>query len=70
MGNDYQAIKKLFNRDLIRFLEDQEIQQMESNGEALLIFKYLHIAPADEVPNMLKLSDALLDHMNLQKVES
>ena len=66
MGDDDQAIKTLFNPDLVKFLEKNQIQHIESNGEALIIFRYLHIAPAGEVLTMLKLSEELLDHMNLE----
>ena len=39
---------------------------IESNGEALMIFKYLHIARTDEVQNMLDFSTNLLKNMNLK----
>lgn len=68
-GYDEQSVKKLFNRDLIRFLEKSEIQHIESNGEALMIFKYSHIAPADEVNNMVEFSEELLNQMNLEDVQ-
>jgi MFS superfamily sulfate permease-like transporter len=64
---DDEELKYLFNKGLINFLEDRSIQHIESNGEALMIFNYLHIAPAGEVQNMLDFSVDLLDHMNLQK---
>lgn len=67
MAPDGADIKNFFNRDLIKFLERNEIHQIESNGEALMIFKYLHIAPVDEVKNLLQFSEELLDHMSLEK---
>jgi hypothetical protein len=65
-GEDEVAIRAFFNEDLIRFLEQNEIHHIESNGEALMIFKYLHIARTDEVLNMLKFSHNLLIHMALK----
>ena len=64
-AEDDLAIKKLFKKDLVKFLEKHEIHHIESNGEALMIFKYLHIAPADEVQNLLLFTEELLDHMDL-----
>jgi hypothetical protein len=65
-GEDQDAIKKFFTDDLIRFLEQNEIHHIESNGEALMIFNYLHIARTDEVPNMLTFSSNLLRNMKLK----
>lgn len=65
VGEDDQAIKSFFNKKLIKFLEKHKIHHLESNGEALIIFSYLHIAPADDVENMVEFSAKLLDHMNL-----
>lgn len=65
-GNDEEAIRKFFTDELIQFLEENEIHHIESNGEALMIFKYLHIARTDEVKNMLEFSNNLLKHMNLK----
>jgi hypothetical protein len=66
-GEDEEAIRDFFTDDLIRFLEDNEIHHIESNGEALMIFKYLHIARTDEVQNMLQFAHNLLQHMNLKE---
>ncbi len=64
-GEDESAIRAFFTEDLIRFLEKNEIHHIESNGEALMIFKYVHIARTDEVQNMLSFSSNLLKHMSL-----
>ncbi|OUS02356.1 hypothetical protein A9Q86_03675 [Flavobacteriales bacterium 33_180_T64] len=64
-GENEDGIRAFFNEDLIRFLEENEIHHIESNGEALMIFKYLHIARTAEVQNMLKFSSNLLKHMSL-----
>lgn len=65
MGSDDRAIKQFFNKDLIRFLDENDIHHIESNGEALMVFRYLHIAPTDEVKNLLEFSLELLDQMDL-----
>lgn len=67
-GEDEDAIRTFFTDDLIRFLEQNEIHHIESNGEALMIFKYLHIARTDEVQNMLTFSSNLLKNMGLKGV--
>lgn len=69
LGTDDIAIEKFFNQDLVKFLEKNEVQHIESNGEALMIFKYLHIAPAQEVQNLLDFSVELLDHFDLEATE-
>lgn len=66
-GEDEGAIRSFFTEDLIKYLEDHEIYHIESNGEALMIFKYLHIARTDEVKNIITFGLDLLKHMNLKK---
>jgi hypothetical protein len=65
-GEDEDAIRSFFNDDLIRFLEQNEIHHIESNGDALMIFTYLHIARTDEVPSMLEFSSNLLKNMGFK----
>jgi len=65
-GENEKEIREFFTEDLIRFLEDNEIHHIESNGEALMIFKYLHIAKTDEVKNMLTFGLNLLKHMDFK----
>ncbi|CAI8403445.1 MAG: Bicarbonate transporter BicA [Flavobacteriaceae bacterium] len=67
-GEDEKAVKTFFKEDLIRFLENNEIHHIESNGEALMIFKYLHVARTDEVNSMLSFATNLLKHMDLKPV--
>jgi MFS superfamily sulfate permease-like transporter len=64
-GEDEDAIRNFFTDDLIGFLENNEIHHIESNGEALMIFNYLHIARTDEVSSMLSFSSDLLKNMGL-----
>ena len=66
-GEDEDAIRDFFTDDLIRFLEKNEIHHIESNGEALMIFNYLHIARTKEVPSMLTFSSNLLQNMGTYK---
>ena len=67
-GEKEGEIREFFTEDLIKFLEENEIHHIESNGEALMIFKYLHVAKTNEVQNMLTFGLNLLKHMNLKKV--
>ncbi|MFT5249630.1 MAG: hypothetical protein ACI93P_001357, partial [bacterium] len=67
-GEKESEIREFFTEDLIQFLDDNEIHHIESNGEALMIFKYLHIAKTDEVQNMLTFGLNLLKHMNLKSI--
>ncbi len=64
-GEDEDAIRKFFTDDLIYFLDENEIHHIESNGEALMIFTYVHIARTEEVQNMLTFSSNLLKNMGL-----
>ncbi len=66
-GENEEEIKSFFTKKLIGFLEQNEIHHIESNGEALMIFKYLHIARTDEVANMLNFALELLSHMQFKK---
>jgi len=65
-GEDENAIRTFFTDDLIRFLEENEIHHIESNGEALMIFKYVHIARTEEVQNILDFSYNLLKNMGFK----
>ena len=65
-GEDEAAIRTFFNDDLIQFLDENEIHHIESNGEALMLFKYVHIAHTEEVQKMLTFSSDLVRHMNLK----
>ncbi|MBL4625737.1 MAG: SulP family inorganic anion transporter, partial [Flavobacteriales bacterium] len=65
-GEDEDSFQSFFTDELIHFLEENEIHHIESNGEALMIFNYLHIARTDEVQNMLSFAHNLLSHMSLK----
>lgn len=59
-GEDEVAIRSFFTPELIEFLEQEDIYHIESNREALLLFKYLRPAKVDEVTKMLAFSERLL----------
>ena len=65
-GEDEVAVRNFFTDDLIHFLDENEIHHIESNGEALMIFKYIHIARTEEVQKMLTFSYNLLKHLDLK----
>ncbi len=65
LGEDFQAIRSFFNDDLVDYLVKHEINHIESNGQALLIFKYLHLAKTHEIQSMLEFSQGMLEKMNL-----
>jgi len=65
-GEDEEGVRDFFTDELLQFMADHEVHHIESNGEALMIFKYLHIARTDEVQNMLTFAHDLLSHMPLK----
>ncbi|MCI5082040.1 MAG: SulP family inorganic anion transporter [Saprospiraceae bacterium] len=64
-GEDEETIRAFFTPELIRFFEKKDIYHVESNGEALLIFKYLRLAQAEETSKMLEFSEALVKKLRL-----
>lgn len=64
-GENEAAIRYFFDETLITFLEAHEIYHIESNGNSLLIFKYLRFAHSDEMTKMVKFSEELI-----KKIES
>ena len=70
LGANDLNVAEFFTDDLVKFLEVNDIQHIESNGEALMIFKYLHIAPTAEVKNMLHFSEELLNHLEMRSRNS
>ena len=63
LGENQTEIKDFFQEDLIKYLEQEEIYHIESNGEALLIFKKLKFAKTNEMMEILKFSEHLVDKM-------
>jgi hypothetical protein len=62
-GEDEEAIRELFTDDLIAFLESEEIYHIESNGNALIIFKSLRISNTGEIKNMVRFTEELVKHI-------
>ena len=62
-AEDEIVIRQFFNEELILFFESEEIYHVESNGEALLIFKYLRLAQTEETTKMLAFSEALIKQL-------
>jgi hypothetical protein len=69
-GNDEAAIRSLFTKELIQFLESHEIHHIESNGEALMIFKSLHLTRTDELISMLEFTNQLLQAMPTNSMDN
>ncbi len=63
MAEDEEEVRRFFRPELIRLLEKGRIHHIESNGEALLIFRHLKLARTDETLRMLKFSEILVDKM-------
>jgi MFS superfamily sulfate permease-like transporter len=63
MGEKEEEIRAFFTPDLLQFLEQNNIQHIESNGEALLVFNYLRLARSNEITNMLEFSESLVQKM-------
>jgi hypothetical protein len=55
---------------LIEYLVTHDINHIESNGQALLIFKYLSLAQTDEIPRMLEYSNGLLKNISMNQKDS
>jgi hypothetical protein len=64
-GENKPAIEAFFTDGLIDYLTTHDINHIESNGQALLIFKYLSLAQTDEIPIMLEYSNRLLRHISM-----
>ncbi|OJJ15653.1 hypothetical protein BKI52_37860 [marine bacterium AO1-C] len=62
---DKAYITYLFNKELIEFLQSQEIYQIESNGTAICIFRNTRYASPNEVESMIKFGCDLLKHLRI-----
>lgn len=63
-GPDEASITTCFTPELIRFLEQEEVYHIESNGTALLIFRYMRTAKTPEIEKMLVFSEQLVRILN------
>jgi len=60
-GEDPPAIKKFLTPELIKFLEDEEFYHVESNANALLVFRWLRVARSTDIEQMVRFSERLVD---------
>ena len=58
-GPDKNAILEFFKKELIHFFEGEEIYHVESNGEAILVFRLVSRAKSGEIEKMVKFSHDL-----------
>ena len=62
---DKAYITYLFNKELIEFLQSQEIYHIESNGTSICIFKGTRYASPPEVKKLLLFGCNLLQHLRI-----
>ena len=60
-GDDPETIRAFLTPELVRFLESEEIYHIESNGEALLVFRSLRVARSKDIEQMVRFSEQLVD---------
>ncbi len=58
-GKDEQDIREFFTPKIVQCLLSHDVYHIESNGEALLMFRNLKVAKTEEIKSMLEFSDAL-----------
>ncbi len=58
-GKDVAAIRDFFSPELVDYLLGHDIYHIESNGEALLIFRNMKVAKTEEIKSMLQFSEDL-----------
>lgn len=59
MGENEEEIRAFFKPALLHFFENEPVQHIESNGEALLIFNKLKLARTDETLKLIDFSKRL-----------
>ncbi len=69
-GKDRPAIKVFFREELVRFLEAEDIYHIESNGEALLVFRSLHVAKSQNIEEMVRFSGEFVNRLLAIEEES
>ena len=60
-ADDRRAIEAFLTPELINFLENEEIYHIESNGEALLVFRSLRVARSVDIEQMVNFSEQFVD---------
>lgn len=63
LGKNEQGIREFFKPELIAFLENEVIYHIESNGEALLIFRSFNVAKSQHIQQMARFSNQLVSHI-------
>ncbi|WP_372370238.1 SulP family inorganic anion transporter [Candidatus Uabimicrobium sp. HlEnr_7] len=56
-GINSEEIHSFFTKEIVEFFESQEIYHLESNGQDLLVFKYLRVASPKSIEDMVLYSD-------------
>lgn len=59
MGNDEKAIRAFFTPEIIQFFEQNPIDHVESNGEAILLFNKVKLARTDETLSYIEYGQQL-----------
>lgn len=59
-GDDEAAIRRFFTPQLIHFFLQHDLYHVESNGRALLLFRRLRLAKAEEITRMIAYCEALV----------
>jgi hypothetical protein len=67
MGNNESEIRSFFTDEIIRFFESHQIYHLESNGEALVIFKKIKLARTDETIAFIDYGKDLANLLNVME---
>ncbi|MDH3711341.1 MAG: SulP family inorganic anion transporter [Cyclobacteriaceae bacterium] len=62
-GEDREAIKAFFTDDIVRFLDSEDVYHIESNGEALLVFRSLNVAKSQNIEEMIRFSGKFVNRL-------
>lgn len=66
-GPDQGAVRGFFSHELISFFEESDIYHLECKGKEVLVFRYLRLASAGEVEDMIRFSGGLSDRLIKQQ---
>ena len=66
LSKDPDEIKAFLKPLLVTFLENQQIYHIESNGEALLVFRSLNVQRSEHIEEMASFSKELVNKMLLE----
>lgn len=61
MGENEAEIRQFFSKEIISFLNQENVHHIESNGTALLIFKDLKWAKTTDISDILVFTEKLID---------